>query len=347
MTNDIKDNIQEWLKLNKQGLFVEAKDFYFNNLFNFIIDHFVENTPDTNRCDVLFSILGFSPEPIILTQRALAPKVHVIFTTNKEYGADEEIVSYLEKYLTSNYKIVNLKDDTFNTIYDNLLAQMNLYPSTKYVIDITGGKKSMVASAAIFAKDYNFNVVYVDYEEYVPELRRPMPGTEKLNIVYSVTENLINTLLLLTKRKDVIDNKAQPKLSSNSKSNSGTVTSQPQSIEQQATKEVENNEKLQKSFNEVFDRFTTPHVANNSWVGHGIKFTRHSRRLCVLKHLQSGLLSSFSSAQFFDFILKCKSQKRDPHKFLIETSRKADLLNPTFFALLNVISYYLFKEKFK
>jgi hypothetical protein len=56
--------------------------------------------------------------------------------------------------------------------------------TTNVVIDITGGKKSTVASAAIFGKDYRCKIVYVDFEGYIPELRKPIPGTEVLKVVY-------------------------------------------------------------------------------------------------------------------------------------------------------------------
>ena len=68
--------------------------------------------------------------------------------------------------------------------------QMALNSAREYYVDITGGKKSMVASAAIFARDYDCNLLYVDYDEYLPELRRPLPGTEDLLLVYSPYKNL-------------------------------------------------------------------------------------------------------------------------------------------------------------
>ncbi len=102
----------------------------------------------------------------------------------------EDISPYLRKYLTSYYHLVELKNESFDTIYETLKEQMILYPSTQYALDITGGKKSTVASAAIFAKDFNFNILYVDYDEYIPKLRRPLPGSEQLNIVYSPYANL-------------------------------------------------------------------------------------------------------------------------------------------------------------
>ena len=88
-------------------------------------------------------------------------------------------------YLTSEFKIIEIEDDSFGSIYTSLKDQMILHPSQDYVIDITGGKKSMVATAAIFGRDYNCNVVYVDYDHYISQIRKPLPGSERLNYVYT------------------------------------------------------------------------------------------------------------------------------------------------------------------
>ena len=190
--NDLLNSyIDEWLAMNRAGHFSEAKNYYFETLFAEVMKRFESNNSlKLSGTKVLFSILGFTPEPIILTQRALNPQVHVIFYTDINNLFREDINPYLSEYLTSDYHLVELKDESFGTIYETLKEQMILYPSTQYALDITGGKKSMVASAAIFAKDFNFNILYVDYDEYLPELRRPRPGTEQLNIVYSPYANL-------------------------------------------------------------------------------------------------------------------------------------------------------------
>jgi len=47
----------------------------------------------------------------------------------------------------------------------------------------------MVAAAAIFGKDYRCKITYVDFEEYIKELRKPMPGSEILNVVYNPIDN--------------------------------------------------------------------------------------------------------------------------------------------------------------
>ena len=187
-----EENVKEWLRLSESGHVAEAEEFYYDTLFRDVIDEFCDrNKIPEIRCNVLFSILGYSPEPIILTQRALNPEIHIIFTTDiKDTEATKKIRDYLGKYLTSEFKIIEIHDNSFNGIYTCLKDQMVLYPSQDYVIDITGGKKSMVATAAIFGRDYNCNIVYVDYDQYLSQIRKPLPGSEVLNYVYTPSIDL-------------------------------------------------------------------------------------------------------------------------------------------------------------
>lgn len=349
MASNINDNIKEWLKLSNQGLFVEAKNFYFNHLFDDIIDKFINETSSANRCDVLFSILGFTPEPIILTQRALAPSAHVIFTTRKDYETDNEIVSYLEKYLTSSYKIISLDDDSFDTIYNNLKAQMNIFPSSKYVIDITGGKKSMVASAAIFARDFNCNVVYVDYDEYIPELRRPMPGTEKLNIVYSINNDLVNTLdfesLAKKGKKHSSDENNMPQNKVKAETKKDKTPSQ---VSQRSSVANLGNSNFKDTFNEAFNHYVGEETAiSRSWLPSGIVLVQQSSRSILLRHKKTGESISIQRAQLLDYFMKCKRKKASASCFIGGASDRANKLNPAIQGLLNVINFELFGERFK
>ena len=77
-------DVTKWLSLSNEGKFSEAKDFYFETLFPSVLDTFEEKFKRVvGKTDVLFSILGFTPEPILLTQRALKPQVHIIFYSDK------------------------------------------------------------------------------------------------------------------------------------------------------------------------------------------------------------------------------------------------------------------------
>jgi hypothetical protein len=178
--------LNEWLNLARSGNFEKAQEIYYDKLFGAVIENFKsKHTSKLPKGGILFSILGFSPEPIILTARTIQPDIHIIFTTNNQNEGND----YLARYLESNYEMVYLQDENFNTIYNALKEQLVLNPSSEITLDITGGKKSMVATAAIFGKDYGCKIVYVDFEQYIKDLRKPMPGSEIPNIVYNPFEN--------------------------------------------------------------------------------------------------------------------------------------------------------------
>ena len=185
MENQIQ-YLNEWLELAKSGDFYKAQELYYEKLFGSGIENFCQrNTKSITKGGVLLSILGLSPEPIILTARAVNPDKHIIFTTNNRTDGNE----YLEKYLGSDFEMVYMDTDDFNAIYRALKEQLVINPSSQLTLDITGGKKSMVAAASIFGKDYGCKIVYVDFSEYLKELRKPMPGSEVLNIVYDPLKN--------------------------------------------------------------------------------------------------------------------------------------------------------------
>lgn len=178
--------LQEWLDLANNGKFEKAQELYFEKLFDAVIHNFREKFNNILPAGgTLFSVLGFSPEPIILTAKAIQPETHIIFTTNNQKIDN----NYLEKFLGSNYEIIYLNDESFESMYKGMKEQLVLNPNSQITIDITGGKKSMVASASIFGKDYGCRIVYVDFSEYIKDLRKPMPGSEILNIVYNPFKN--------------------------------------------------------------------------------------------------------------------------------------------------------------
>lgn len=206
MKTDFQGHVSEWLEMNRNGRFAEARQYYFDELFDEVICNFenkisicwpldlVFNDPilansDDKQIDVLFSILGCTPEPIILAARALRPKRHIIFH-DKGVTNHEDNLRFLPKFLPDGFEKIELPDDSFKTIYSVLKQQMALNAGRNYTVNVTGGKKSMVAAASIFARDYNSSVIYVDYEKYDSNLRRPLPGGEFLNIVYSPIRDL-------------------------------------------------------------------------------------------------------------------------------------------------------------
>lgn len=148
-------DIRQWLDLSKGGKAKEAKDFYYENLFDTVIERFEKNNQQVisgSSVDVLISILGFSPEPIVLGAKLLKPKTHIIIH-DAGVSLNEENNRIIGKYLT-DYHFVELQDETFSCLYDTLKEQLSIHTAQHCVINITGGKKSMSASAGIFARDF-------------------------------------------------------------------------------------------------------------------------------------------------------------------------------------------------
>jgi hypothetical protein len=192
MKNEFEDHVREWMSMQHEGRFVEARQYYFDKLFKEIIDNFCEKTNwPLEPVDVLFSILGNTPEPIILAARALKPRKHIIFH-DKGVAFNEDNLRYLPEFLEDGFEKVELSDESFSCMYDNMKYQMALNAGKNYTVNVTGGKKSMVASAAIFARDYNANIIYIDVKQgkYNADIRRPIPGAEFMNLVYSPVKDL-------------------------------------------------------------------------------------------------------------------------------------------------------------
>ncbi|WP_445957298.1 hypothetical protein [Yeosuana sp.] len=181
--NDKLKYLDEWKELASHGNFKLAENLYFEKLFPEVIERFAASYSSlfTGDQEILISMLGYSPEPLILTAKAVKPTKHYIVTTEIR----DDIISRIEEYLESDFELIILKDSSFSTVYRTLKELFLKVDSDNITLDITGGKKSTVASAAIFGKDYRAKITYVDFSEYIKELRKPLPGSEILNIVYN------------------------------------------------------------------------------------------------------------------------------------------------------------------
>jgi hypothetical protein len=65
------------------------------------------------------------------------------------------------------YPVADSPEAVFQTLVDVL------HDETDVVIDVTGGKKSMVSGAYLYAAYAGARISYVDFEEYDPKYRRP------------------------------------------------------------------------------------------------------------------------------------------------------------------------------
>ena len=112
-----------------------------------------ENNTDKSiePVDILFSILGFTPEPIILAAHALKPKKHIIIH-DKEVTFNEDNIRFLPRFLPNGYEKIELKDDSYSFSYNEkrplngkVTMQGNLNGCT--IIRKAKGRKETHASA--------------------------------------------------------------------------------------------------------------------------------------------------------------------------------------------------------
>ncbi len=192
----LEQYIEQWInETGNPDRHDEAKKFYAEKIMPELLVKLRETDlvgmqlRKNGGVDTLFSVLGMTPAPIVITQHLLQPKNHVIFYDKNIKVKDDKILAHLD----SNPTYVMLEDESFGTIYETMKEMLIVSEGGNMVIDITGGKKSMTAAASIFAKDFDFSIVYVDMNapgSYIPAIHQTRPGCERLNLVYSPLRDL-------------------------------------------------------------------------------------------------------------------------------------------------------------
>jgi CRISPR-associated protein (TIGR02710 family) len=178
-----KDEYFRLLEENHPG----ALDYYFEQLMNPVSDMFQEKVnllmdeAKLKKYKYLIMPVGFSPEPLILWIRAFKPEKVFFITTPNTTEKINQIAQYahlrfdqVKYYVVSSSDSTEIYEQIKNIIYlDKLENSLN-----EIAIDITGGKKSMVSGCTLAANYLGIDVLYVDYETYNPQFRKPQPGSE-------------------------------------------------------------------------------------------------------------------------------------------------------------------------
>lgn len=150
-----------------------------------------EECTAANPCDTLVLLVGFSLEPLLQSVCVHQPQKIVLVLNKEGYASEEwhtfakhivEAIGHLkEKGLIqkvplflgeqvpdkAGYPTQGDPAAVFKTLVEVLHDEKNV------VIDVTGGKKSMVTGAFMYAAYAGARISYVDFEEYDPKHRRP------------------------------------------------------------------------------------------------------------------------------------------------------------------------------
>ncbi len=153
----------------------------------------------TEKADTLVLLVGYSPDPLLLAACAYEPKA-ILLVLNPKYREadtgrvidgetfrDERVEPYINLLHKAGLIAEQLEilpkgkqpplpsDDSPGAVFQFLLTHLppGSITGRRVVVDISGGKKNMVAGAFLFAAYTDARISYVDFDEYSEKDRRP------------------------------------------------------------------------------------------------------------------------------------------------------------------------------
>jgi len=165
----------------------KATEYYYQQLIDPVSEQFKEKVDrliekgDLKKYKYLIMSVGFSPEPLILWIRAFKPEKVFFLTTSNTISKLDQIATCCNlRYDQVKYYELNSTDsvEVYRQIKNIIEIDRLKYDLNVTAIDITGGKKSMVSGCTLAANYLGLDALYVDYDTYNPEFRKPQPGTE-------------------------------------------------------------------------------------------------------------------------------------------------------------------------
>jgi CRISPR-associated protein (TIGR02710 family) len=171
----------------------QARRYRLTELLPATVEQAKRNSADVPRgpVDLLVSLSGFSPETTILAFELLQPRRLMIIGSDSTRASVDVINEALRLPLSRLDMRYGDPTDPLK-IYQFVLEAAQGAPSAgdggrpRIIIDITGGKKVMSASAALAAAQLDLPLCYID-GKFDPELRQSEPGTERLVILPNPT----------------------------------------------------------------------------------------------------------------------------------------------------------------
>lgn len=142
--------------------------------------------PDSlKKPKALVSVLGFSWPPVAMMAAWCRPERMLVIGSEESLKlsvAGERVVSLIARVARIDRDAITVaragdpgETDIYRAVRDFLASGIS---PREIFIDPTGGKKSMSASAALAGFLAGAPLVYVDYTEYHPQSRIPVPGSE-------------------------------------------------------------------------------------------------------------------------------------------------------------------------
>ena len=163
----------------------QAARFHRAELSKEVIRAAIQGSPKPARkVDLLVSLSGFSPMTTIIAYEVLRPRRLLVISSSSARGGIDEIGEHVVgagKMAFRDFTHAECDPVDPLSIFDIVRREAGSWEDERpyQVIDITGGKKVMSATAVLAASQLDLAFCYID-SVFDPELRQPVPGTERL-----------------------------------------------------------------------------------------------------------------------------------------------------------------------
>jgi CRISPR-associated protein (TIGR02710 family) len=185
------ENIDElsnkWLKLLQDKEDNGALELYCKGLIPCMLPGlhklFRETYNQEAYYDGLISLQGFTPDTVILAYQFVQPKTMVVLYTEETKHLLDTVVKLAH---IPQYKFFHepFREAPYDDIYRALNAALKRFPKdARIAIELTGGKKTMGGALAIASGMLDIDLLYIDYQEYMPEFRKPKPKSTYIHLV--------------------------------------------------------------------------------------------------------------------------------------------------------------------
>lgn len=178
--------VKEWKKMDRSTDIKrkKASDFYEKKIFPTVIELFIKKQRPEKKYDGLILTVGLSPQPLILSIKAINPGRIALLYTPEAKDFIKQIQEQTE-YTSDQTDLLQIEGTDVRGIYDETwkFARDTWGTFTNIAVDITGGKTSMAAGAALAAAVIPADICYVDSDCYLKEFRMPEPGSEYMRVL--------------------------------------------------------------------------------------------------------------------------------------------------------------------
>mgnify|MGYP002512755518 CR=1 FL=1 len=159
----------------------KAENYYESTLMEPIIQAFVENNREqAEPVECLILSVGTSYEPLVLDIKLLSPRRILFLYTEKSERYLDKVVDYCKLNAARYEKSMVHETEPLDIYREIKRAYLKWNKPEKIYIDFTGGTKAMSAAAAMAGAMIGVQLLYVGCTNYLPDFRKPDPGTEKL-----------------------------------------------------------------------------------------------------------------------------------------------------------------------